>query len=39
MLKQNSPGGLGSYLDAGAQRIAAELKAHLVVTLKHTGRH
>lgn len=39
MLKQNSPGGLGPYLDAGAQRIAAELEAHLVVTLKHTGRH
>lgn len=39
MLKQNSPGGLSPYLDAGAQRIAAELEAHLVITLKHTGRH
>ena len=39
VLKQNSPGGLSPYLDAGAQRIAAELEAHLVITLKHTGRH
>lgn len=39
MLKQNSPGGLSPYLDAGAQRVAAELEAHLVITLKHTGRH
>lgn len=39
MLKQNSPGGLSPYLDAGAQRIAAELEAHLVITLEHTGRH